>query len=264
MFWENNILFKCKRNNILDYLNNFDEKVNLISQKLYDNKLDIVKEFLDITALEVGTYNYSHIIKLNPLLGGNNSLFGKHFVLYLKEFVDISTIGTTNYNSFIEDITKEEVYYLNGSIKDYYDPYLNKIISFDENKDKKHIIVPFLFTQRGIKPLTSVKMSERYVDMFNKFKESDIICVCGFAFNCDDGHINGLFRELIEDYNKTICILHYVDGSQLNIRTAINEYKEKLRLDSTSDLRIIAVDRNRNEIISGEKWVEVLVRDVNV
>ncbi|MDU5108405.1 hypothetical protein [Clostridium sp.] len=25
-----------KRNNILDYLNNFDEKVNLISQKLYD------------------------------------------------------------------------------------------------------------------------------------------------------------------------------------------------------------------------------------
>lgn len=183
-----------------------------------------------------------------------------HDVLYLKEFVDINAIGTTNYNSFIEDITKEDVYYLNGSINDYYDPYLNKIISFDENKEKKHIIVPFLFTQSGIKPLTSVKMSKRYVDMFNKFKESDIICVCGFAFNCDDGHINGLFRELIEDYNKTICILHYVDGSHFNLRTTINEYKEKLRLDNTSNLRIIAVDGNRNEIGSGEKWFEVMVR----
>ena len=100
--------------------------------------------------------------------------------------------------------------------------------------------------------------------MFNKFKESGIICVCGFAFNCDDGHINGLFRELIEDYNKTIIILHYVDGSHFNIRTAINEYKEKLRLDNIANLRIIAVDRNRKEVGSGEKWFEVLVRDVNV
>lgn len=422
-----------KRNNILDYLNNFDEKVNLISQRLHDNGLDIDKVFLDITGLELGAYNYSHIIKLNPLLGGDNALFesnyfsaflklleieevsyqfkinirnitrailelligslgedlihrlndgifynspesidlfddlgaiftldysntgmkglellienedlnieedysneekitkfglqilediysraldyqmlidsnwryiyspkadwgkfnkiviflytvkryiesiaknnkGKikegigyyHDVLYLKEFVDVNAIGTTNYNSFIEDITKEEVYYLNGCINDYYDPYLNKIISFDENEGKRHIIVPFLFTQSGIKPLTSVKMSKRYVDMFNKFKESDIICVCGFAFNCDDGHINGLFRELIEDYNKTICILHYVDGSRFNVRKSINEYKEKLRLDNTSNLRIIAVDKNRNEIGSGEKWFEVLVSE---
>lgn len=422
-----------KRNNILDYLNNFDEKVNLIAQRLYDNGLDIDKVFLNITGLELGSHNYSHEIKLNPLLGGNNSLFGSnyfsaflklleienvsyqfklnirnitrsilelligslgedlihrlndgifykspesvdlfddlgaiftldytntgmkgleilienedlaikedysneekitkfglqilediyskaldyqtlidsnwryiyspktdwgkfnkiviflytvkryiesiaksntekikegngyyHDVLYLKEFVDINAIGTTNYNSFIEDITKEEVYYLNGCINDYYDPYLNKIICFDENKEKNHIIVPFLFTQSGIKPLTSVKMSKRYVDMFNKFKESDIICVCGFAFNCDDGHINGLFRELIEDYNKTICILHYVDGSHFNLRTVINEYKEKLRLDNASNLRIVAVDRSRNEIGSGEKWFEVVVKE---
>ncbi|MBE6052650.1 MAG: hypothetical protein E7212_01860 [Clostridium sartagoforme] len=420
-----------KRNNILDYLSNFDEKVNLISQMLHDNGIDIEKVFLDITGLELGSYNYSHIIRLNPLLGGNISLFGSnyfsaflklleienvsydfklnirnitraiielligslgedlihrlndgifyespesidlfddlgaiftldytntgmkglellienqdldikedynnedkitkfglqilediysraldyqtlidsnwryiyspktdwgkfnkiviflytvkryiesiaknntekikegngyyHDVLYLKEFVDINAIGTTNYNSFIEDITKEEVYYLNGSINDYYDPYLNKIISFEENIEKNHIIVPFLFTQSGIKPLTSVKMSKRYVDMFNKFKDSDIICVCGFAFNCDDGHINGLFRELIEDYNKTICILHYVDESHFNIRTVINEYKEKLRLDNTSNLRIIVVDKNRNKIGSGDKWFEVLV-----
>lgn len=422
-----------KRNTILEYLNSFDEKVGFIVERLYNNGVDIDNEFLELTGLQLGSFNYSHIIKLNPLLGGNNSLFGSnyfssflklleidnvsfqfkldirnitravielligalgedlihrlndgifydspesidlfddlgaiftldyrntgmkglellienedldikenysneekitmfglqilediysraldyqtlidsnwryiyhpktdwgkfnkiiiflytvkryieskaksneekikngdgyyHDVLYLKEFVDINAIGTTNYNSFIKDITKEEVYYLNGSVNDYYDPYLNKIISVTENENKKHIIVPFLFTQSGIKPLTSVKMSKRYVDMFNKFKESDIICACGFGFNSDDGHINGLFRELIEDYSKTICILHYVDGGNFHLKSVLNEYKEKLRLDSTSNLRIILVDRNRNEVESQRKWFEVLLSE---
>ena len=55
-----------------------------------------------------------------------------------------------------------------------------------------------------------------------------------------------------------------MDGSHFNIRTAINEYKEKLKLDNASNLRIIAIDRNRNEIGSSEKWFEAVVRDVSV
>ncbi|HII4465998.1 hypothetical protein ACSXDQ_00520 [Clostridium perfringens] len=45
-------------------------------------------------------------------------------------------------------------------------------------------------------------MSSRYVELFNKFKESDVICACGFGFNSYEGHINGMFRELVDDYNK--------------------------------------------------------------
>ncbi|WP_243109715.1 hypothetical protein [Clostridium sartagoforme] len=97
--------------------------------------------------------------------------------------------------------------------------------------------------------------------MSNKFKESDIICVCGFGFNSDDGHINGLFRELIEDYNKIICILYYVDGSHFNLKRVLNEYKEKLRLDNISNLRIIEVDRNRNQTGSQDKWFEVIINE---
>lgn len=425
-----------KRNKILDYLNNFDSNVNYIVQSLYQQGIDIDDILFKLTGIETGGYYYSHEIRLNPLLGGNNELFGSnyfsaflkliemqnlsysfksnvknitrsflelligslgedlihrlndgifnnspesidlfddlgaiftldyrntgmkglellienenieikstdsneekiikfglqilediysgaldyqtlidsnwryiyspktdwgkfskiiiflytvnryiesiaernmekiregngyyHDVLRLKEFVKIEAIGTTNYNSFIEDIIGEKIYYLNGSVKDYYDPYLNKIISIDENEDKKHIIVPFLFTQSGIKPLTSVKMSERYVKMFNKFKESDLICVCGFAFNCDDGHINGLFRELIEDNSKTICILHYVDGGRYNSKTVLNDYKVKLRLDNTLGLKIIPVDRNRNDIETGDIWFKSLIEECEV
>lgn len=423
-----------KRNNILNYLNNFDDKVNLIVDRLEKNGIKIDDILFDLTGEEVGSYNYASLIRLNPLLGGSNKLFennyfsvflklleiqgishpfrlivknitrallelligslgedlihklndgifeespesidlfddlgaiftldyrntgmkglelliendklsinsnddkeeiikkfglqilediysgaldyqtlidlnwryiynpktdwGKfnkiviflytvkryiksiadsniekikkgngyyHDILRLKETIDIKAIGTTNYNSFIEDIIQEKVYYLNGSVNDYYDPYLNKIISVDENKDKKHIIVPFLFTQSGIKPLTSVKMSERYVDMFNNFKESDIICVCGFGFNCDDGHINGLFRELIEDYEKDIYILHYVDGQKFELRNILNDYKRKLRLDNTSRLKIIPVDKDRNNINSGQKWFNEFIDNV--
>lgn len=84
-------------------------------------------------------------------------------------------VGTTNYNSFIEEIINKEVFYLNGSLNDYYDPYLNKkIVREEENEDKKHMIVPFLFTQSGIKPLTYVKISERYVSLFNKIKHETL------------------------------------------------------------------------------------------
>ncbi|MEG1008535.1 MAG: hypothetical protein RSF67_01715 [Clostridia bacterium] len=182
-----------------------------------------------------------------------------HDILDIKEMVKIKAVGTTNYNSFIEDVMGEKVYFLNGSVNDYYDPYLNKIISIDENENKKHIIVPFLFTQSGIKPLTSVKMSERYVEMFNKFKDSDITCVCGFAFNCDDGHINGLFRELIEEHNKEVYVLHYVDNNKYSERGVINEYKTKLRLETTTGIKVIPIDGNRNVLNTENKWFKSFI-----
>ncbi|WP_228415702.1 hypothetical protein [Terrisporobacter hibernicus] len=69
-------------------------------------------------------------------------------------------------------------------------------------------------------------MSERYVNLFSKFKESYVICVCGFSFNSDDGHINGMFRELIEDYDKEITILHYCISTNFDKRQIQHEYKK--------------------------------------
>lgn len=187
-----------------------------------------------------------------------------HDVLEIIDKFDIPAIGTCNYNSFIEEIIQKEVFYLNGSVRDHYDPYLNKIVTEEENEDKKHLIVPFLFTQSGIKPLTSVKMSERYVQLFHKFKDADIICVSGFGFNSDDGHINGMFRELIDDHDKTITILHYVDGGGYNKKMVRNDYQRKLRLDSPKGINIIPVDRNRNDLITGEMWYKSLDNELSM
>lgn len=181
-----------------------------------------------------------------------------HDALSLKEMFEINAVGTTNYNSFIEEILQEEVFYLNGSVKDYYDPYLNKIVSIEENEIKKHIVVPFLFTQSGIKPLTSVKMSERYVKLFHKLIEADVICISGFGFNSDDGHINGMFRELIEDYHKEITILHFIENGDYNQRNLTKYYQNRLRLDTPKGINIIPIDKNRMNIYTKDIWYKSL------
>jgi hypothetical protein len=168
----------------------------------------------------------------------------------------IQSIGTTNYNTFIEKITKRKIVYLNGSVELYYDPYLNKIMSREEAENSKHFTVPFLFTQSGIKPLTSVSMSEQYVNLYRNFKESDLVCIIGFGFNKDDGHINGMIRALIEDENKKVCILHYTKENTIS-RNIEKEYKDKLRIESTNNLIILPVDKNRE--VNGVKWYEKLL-----
>ena len=47
---------------------------------------------------------------------------------------------------FQENIKNLNVYHLNGSVKDYYDPYKNRIINnLCEVKDREQIVVPFYF-----------------------------------------------------------------------------------------------------------------------
>ena len=156
----------------------------------------------------------------------------------IQKNADVHIIGTTNYNTFINEVIKSEATFLNGSVDDYYDPYRNKIISKDEADNSGHICVPFLFTQSGIKPLTSVSMSRRYVDLFDKFSKCDVIGVVGFGFNSDDGHINGLFRELIEDKKKRVVVFHYGEGNK-------NQYEEKLRISNAEQLKIFNISRDR-------------------
>lgn len=170
----------------------------------------------------------------------------------LRSKAEVRWIGTTNYNTFVKDITGISTSFLNGSVNDYYDPYRNKIISKGEAESSGRICVPFLFTQSGIKPLTSITMSRRYVDLFDAFSECDVIGVIGFGFNADDGHINGLFRELIEEKNKKVVIFHYSDASLIN-------YSEKLRIPSSH--RFIVKNISADRKIGKELWVDVLLNE---
>jgi hypothetical protein len=174
-----------------------------------------------------------------------------HDLLNLREYFELKAIGTTNYNNFVQqviagtEIEEVPVYHLNGSVNEYYDPYKNVILTEPSEEDRNgRILVPFMFTQSGIKPLTSVAMSRKYVDLYDHFINSDVICVIGYGFNGDDGHINGMFRSLIEEKNKTLFIFHYKSDRRTEVQVS-RYYQEKLRLNSSANIRVFLVDQSR-------------------
>ncbi|CAG7653973.1 hypothetical protein ACFQI7_32055 [Paenibacillus allorhizosphaerae] len=177
----------------------------------------------------------------------------------LSQQAAIMAIGTTNYNSYVEQVLASRlipsvpVYHLNGSVDEFYDPYCNNITIANPNEpweNGEHLLVPFMFTQSGVKPLTSITMSRKYVELYDKFKQSDIVCIIGYSFSGDDGHINGLFRALAVD-GKKLIIFHYGDGNDLLLK---REYQAKLRLTSPDHLDIFRIDENRTT--KGIPWWE--------
>ncbi|TMV52863.1 hypothetical protein FE783_01300 [Paenibacillus mesophilus] len=182
-----------------------------------------------------------------------------HDLIPLSGEASIQAIGTTNYNSYAEQVLESSllpsipVYHLNGSVNEFYDPYCNHIATCETGErpgPPVHIVVPFLFTQSGVKPLTSISMSRRYVELYDKFKQSDIVCIVGYGFNGDDGHINGLFRSLAVE-GKQIVIFHFGGDNELVLR---KEYQTKLRLSDPESLHVFTIDGNRKS--KGKMWWE--------
>ena len=177
---------------------------------------------------------------------------------------EVEVIGTSNYNNLFKEISDDldmspiNVFHLNGSTKDFYNPYKNEVMQIEDKDlhESEQILVPFMLTQSGLKPLTSVEMSRRYVELFDAYKDVEAIISIGFGFNKDDSHINGLFRELIEKNDKKLFIIT-VDPKE-NAR----EIKKKLRLDSNLDnVKVILVDpktRATNEAL----WFEEVFKQL--
>ncbi len=172
----------------------------------------------------------------------------------------LSSIGTSNYTNLLRKIVAEDlclpqnIFHLNGHIDDLYDPYCNQIYHKQTDIDSStQLTVPFLLTQSGVKPLTAVSMSERYVDYYRDLKKCQMIAIIGYGFNGDDGHINGIFRRLADEDNKQLHLFHYghnPDGSDLSAL-----YAEKLRLTKKENLIIHLINDIRQ--VQGKNWTEV-------
>lgn len=222
-------------------------------------------QWAKFTKIAVFLYTVQRYIKEQTKIDENKIENGPgfyHDLITMQSDFELHAVGTTNYNNFIMDIFEKNdikdvsIYHLNGSVRDYYDPYKNRIISdLSEVNSTEQIVVPFIFTQSGVKPLTSITMSQRYVELYEKFKECDSIAIIGYGFNGDDGHINGMFRSLIEEENKDVHIFHY-STEKMNQSTLQRKYKNKLRIDSTQHLHVHLIDNQRNT--KGEDWFKSL------
>lgn len=155
--------------------------------------------------------------------------------------------------------------YLNGNVDYFYNPYKNSVeeMHLNDNYLKSgQIVVPFILTQSGLKPLTSITMSQEYVSLYNSYTNSKAIVCIGFGFNSDDAHINGIFRQLIDCKNKH---LFYV-----TINSDTRYIKEKLqrniRLSSESihnKVHVVSVDSKRNcNGILWSKYIEEQIKNI--
>ena len=167
-----------------------------------------------------------------------------------------SAIATTNYNSLISDILGDDISFMNGSTTKWYDPYINRIGFLDQLSNcEKHFMVPLLFTQSGTKSMTSIDMSIEYVNIYNKFSASDVICTIGFGFNADDEHINGILRSLIDDKGKMLVAID-LDNDKSN-ETIKKQIVDKLKVVKSENITVILVDRSRR--LDGINWIDNIV-----
>ena len=120
----------------------------------------------------------------------------------------------------------------------------------------------FNFTQSGLKPLTSIKMSKEYVSLYELYVQLDAIICIGFGFNSDDAHINGIFRQLVDEEKKH---LFYVTNNH-NTRIIKQKLQKNIRLSSESmkdRIHIISVDSDRKcESLLWTLYVEEQINNI--
>lgn len=169
--------------------------------------------------------------------------------------IEITSVATTNYTGLIQRKLNRKIIYLNGSTNKWYDPYLNEIGTKEElMEDEKHFMVPLLFTQSGTKPMTSIQMTEEYMETYHGFKASDIICSVGFGFNPDDEHINGIMRCLIKK-GKTLVVIK--NKNNKTKQEEIDNIRNRLKLVEDTNIKVILVDGERKE--DGVLWINRLL-----
>lgn len=170
-------------------------------------------------------------------------------------------VGTSNYTDLCEtairSVHTEPVIALNGSLGLYLDPYKNAIVAAKDVATVPRFLVPFLFTQSGVKPLTSVDISRQYVTFYDSIVSSDAIVVAGFGFNADDGHINALFRQAVDEEAKHLIALQFTTGGAFDAATARTAIAENLRVDDASRITVLPIDGNRR--VNGQSWTDAVL-----
>ncbi|HVR47340.1 MAG TPA: hypothetical protein VMT95_11995 [Candidatus Binatia bacterium] len=142
-------------------------------------------------------------------------------------------------------------------LNEYLDPYKTEIVPTAATPGINRFLAPFLFTQSGIKPLTSVEISRRYVRYYDSLAQSDAAVVVGFGFNADDGHINSLFRKALEETNLRLIILQYLPAGKFDASKALEELRRFLRLDAADHITVLPVTKSRK--VQNRSWLDAVL-----
>lgn len=174
---------------------------------------------------------------------------------------ELVRVGTSNYTDLcdvaIHGVHPDPVIALNGALGLYLDPYKNEIVQAVRVPSIARFLVPFLFTQSGVKPLTSIQVSRNYVAYYDAIVDSDAVVAAGFGFNADDGHINALFRQAIDDDGKHLVVLLFRPSGTFDAAAERAAIAENLRVDNGSRITVLPIDERRQ--VNGGTWVDAVL-----
>ena len=238
----------------LDYRTIIDE----LLPALYRPK-DSWAKFTKIISFLIATRNYV-LAQQDAALAQTNGYYHDLARAIEKGRVDVSSVGTSNYTNLCSEalrgIYNGSILALNGSLDQYLDPYKNELIDQADVEHTDRFLAPFLFTQSGVKPLTSVEVSRRYVEYYEKVTSSDAAVIVGFGFNGDDGHINALFRQAVDQHDTTLIVLQYDGDNSLDADQSRAEIAERLRIDKFKNIKVLLVDGDRR--VNGVSWIDAI------
>jgi len=170
-------------------------------------------------------------------------------------------IATSNYTDLcsraLHRMHAEPVVALNGSLDRFLDPYKNAIVRAVDAPTIPRFLVPFLFTQSGMKPLTSVHVSRDYVTFFDAMCSSQAVVAAGFGFNADDGHINTLFREAVDEAHRRLIVLDFTPGGAYDSAFRRRTIAANLRIDNEDRIVVLPIDGHRR--VHGRPWPQEVV-----
>jgi len=82
-----------KRQQIIDFLNNFDQKVGTIKQSFSDKGITVDEKFEELTSKKIGEVIFSQDVKLNNALGDSITLFDSRYFSAILQVLECSGIS---------------------------------------------------------------------------------------------------------------------------------------------------------------------------
>jgi hypothetical protein len=105
-----------KRQQIIDFLNTFDDQVDSIKNHFTNQGVDIDVKFHDLTSKKVGDVIFAHDVKLNDALDGSITLFGSKYFSAILQVLESNAHVIFIYSKKEIDKNRNPVYNLTNKL----------------------------------------------------------------------------------------------------------------------------------------------------
>lgn len=161
---------------------------------------------------------------------------------------------TTNYTPFSTLFARDgdNAIYLAGSLRTFENPETLEVFDALENLEllEQGAVFPFMMAQAPVKPIVSPYQMREYSKALRVLDETDTLCVLGYSFTQNDGHIISMIREyLLREKPARLIYFQHGDLDDYAADSDKTELACKLRLNYckvVDKIEVVRTGRDEN------------------